>query len=81
MKILKPNKYTDINLSVIGLGAHILRSLKNNPQQKYEILLGKIVSSESGSAKENFLLSLNFLYSLGMINYHPEQDVVELNSK
>lgn len=81
MKILKPNKYTDVNLSVIGLGAHMLRALKNNPQQKYDTLLENIVSTESGSAKENFLLSLSFLYSMGMINYHPEQDIIELSAK
>ena len=78
MKMLKPNKYTDVNLSIVGLGAHVLKALKTNPQQKYEALLGKIVSTESVSAKENFLLSLSFLFSMGMINYHPEQDIIEL---
>jgi len=80
MRMLKPNKYTDINLSVIGLGAHLLRVLKNNPQQKYEALLDKIVSIEGSSVRENFQLSLSFLYTMGMIEYHPDQDVIELRN-
>ncbi len=78
MKMLKPNKYTDVNLSIVGLGAHLLRALKTNPHQRYEALLEKIVSTESPSAKENFLFSLSFLYILGIVKYYPDQDIIEL---
>jgi hypothetical protein len=78
MKILKPNKYTDVDLSVVGLGALLLKSLKNNPYQKYDALLEKIVTVGNASAKENFLLSLSFLFSMGMIKYYSDHDVIEL---
>lgn len=78
MKLLKPNKYTDVSLSVVGVGGLLLKSLRDNPFQKYDALLDKIVMIGSSSAKENFLLSLSFLFSLGMIKYHTDQDVIEL---
>jgi hypothetical protein len=81
MKILKPNKYTNIGLSVIGLGAGIIELLKNNTCQKYEQLLEKIVNKKGQSSKENFLLALCFLHSLGKVDYYPQQDIIALNLK
>lgn len=79
MKILKPNKYTDIDLSVVGVGALLLKTLKNNPYQKYDSLLEKVSAGGNSSVKENFLLSLSFLFSMGMIKYYSNLDVIELN--
>ena len=78
MGVLKPNKYTNIDLSVLGIGTELLQQLAINPYQKYSQLYEKVIKRKGESAKENFLLSLNFLYSLGKIEYHPHQDIIEL---
>ena len=78
MKILKPNKFTDIDLSVVGIGALTLKALKNNPYQKYDTLLDKVSTVAGSSVRENFLLSLSFLFSIGMIKYYSDQDIIEL---
>lgn len=61
--MLKPNKYTDVSLSVIGVSAEILAQLKKEPSQKYNGLRNKVVYRLGDSAKQNFLLHLRF-YSL-----------------
>jgi len=76
--MLRPNKYTDIGLSVVGISSEILRLLKTDPAQKYTQLLGKVAHRLGEEAKINFLLALTFLYSLGKIEYHKDEDVVEL---
>ena len=76
--MLRPNKYTDIGLSVVGISAEVLRLLRADPAQKYTQLLGKVTHRLGDEAKTNFLLALTFLYSLGQIEYHKDEDVVEL---
>ena len=76
--MLKPTKYTDINLSAIGLSTEILKILKDDHTQKYNQILGKIIYRKGKQAKENFLLALSFLYLMGKIKYHQKEDVIEL---
>ena len=76
--MLKPNRYTDIALSVVGLSAEILLQLKYNPTQKYNQLLSHITGKLGEESKQNFLLALVFLFSLGKIEYHKKEDVIEL---
>jgi hypothetical protein len=76
--MITPTKYTDIDLSVIGLSFEILKLLLSEDQQKYGQILSRIVSKRGESAKENFLLALSFLYLLGKIQYYPKEDVIEL---
>lgn len=76
--MLKPTKYTNIDLSVLGLGAEILKLLKDEPVQKYNQILERIIHVKGDSAKENFLLSLSFLYLVGKIKYYNKEDVIEL---
>lgn len=78
--MLKPTKYTNINLSVVGLSAEILRTLQLDSTQKYNQLLDKIIYRKGEEAKENFLLALSFLFSLGKVEYYKQEDVVQLSS-
>ena len=79
--MIKPTKYTNVSLSIIGLSAEILELLKDDTVQKYDQILGKIIYKKGKQAKENFLLALSFLYLLGKIKYHSEKDVLELLSQ
>ena len=76
--MIKPNKYTNIDLSVINIGGVILKPLASCPIQKYNELEDAVVSSYGSSAKVVFLNALSFLYLLGKINYQPSADAIQL---
>ncbi len=76
--MIKPTKYTNINLSVLWISSEILVMLKNEKVLKYEQILGKLIYKKGIQATENFLLALSFLYLLGKIKYYPKEDVIEL---
>ena len=76
--MIKPNKYTNIDLSVINIGGVILKALASCPVQKYSELEDAVVSSYGSSAKVVFLNALSFLYLLGKINYQPSADAIQL---
>ena len=76
--MIKPNKDTNIDLSVINIGGVILKSLASCPIQKYNELEDAVVSSYGSSAKVVFLNALSFLYLLGKINYQPSADAIQL---
>ena len=79
--MLKPTKYTNVDLSVIGLSLEILKLLKNDCAQKYNQILGKLIFKKGKEAEENFLLALSFLFLIGKIKYYKKEDVIELLSK
>ena len=76
--MIKPTKYTNIDLSVIGLSAEILRILQLDSTQKYNQLLDKIIYKKGEEVKENFLLALSFLFLLGKVEYYKQEDVIQV---
>lgn len=78
--MIKPTKYTNLDLSVLGLSTEILRLLMIDSSLKYNQILGKIIHLKGEAAKENFLLALSFLYLLGKVDYYPEEDAIMLLS-
>ncbi|OGE31535.1 hypothetical protein A3C59_05320 [Candidatus Daviesbacteria bacterium RIFCSPHIGHO2_02_FULL_36_13] len=77
--MIKPSKYTDINLSIFSVSFSIVSLLKVNRVLKYDELLDKVLLVKGERAKEMFLPSLNFLFSLGKVEYYSELDIFELN--
>lgn len=77
MKIT-PTKYTNVDLSVLGLSAEITHLLKDSQVEKYDKLYRKVIRKKGDMAKTNFVYALVFLYSLGKIKYYPDQDTLEL---
>jgi len=75
--MIRVTKYTDINLSVVGISAEILKVLQEDCVQKYNHLLGKVISRKGKQAKENFSLALSFLFLIGKIQYYQKEDVIE----
>jgi len=76
--MIKPNKYTNIGLSVVGISFEILSVLRSENFQKYNQVLVKIKHKTGEEAKINFLHALSFLYMMGKIHYHPKSDIIEL---
>ena len=75
---MQPDKYTNIDTSVVGLSAEIIKFLKKEPTQKYNQLLNSLICKRGEEVKQNFLLALSFLFLLGKIKYHKDKDVLEL---
>lgn len=76
--MIKPTKYTNIDLSVLGLSTEILKMLLSENTLKYNQIIGRIIQKKGGESKQNFLLALSFLYLLGKVEYFPEEDVIRL---
>lgn len=78
MKI-RPNKYTNTDLSVLGISATILDNLKKTDYSKYDTLLSKVIRKKGDQASKNYTLALVLLYSLGKLHYDRKTDMVILN--
>lgn len=76
--MLRPNKYTDIPTSILGVSAIILAQLKNEPALKYSQLEAGTLRQLGESAKVNLQLALVLLYAMGRVRYHQSKDVIEL---
>ena len=76
--MIMPDKYTNLNLSVVNIGGVILKSLCNCSIQKYDDLENHVTSVLGDSAKLLFVQALSFLYALGKINYQPTSDSINL---
>jgi hypothetical protein len=76
--MLRPDKYTDIQQSVLGVSAELLSVLSRDQAVKFNQLEESVSYKLGESSKENLVLALTFLYSLGKIRYHQKEDIVEL---
>lgn len=76
--MIKPDKYTNLNLSIVNIGGVILKSLYNCSIQKYDDLENHVAATLGDNARVLFVQSLSFLYALGKINYHPTSDSINL---
>lgn len=76
--MLKPDKHTNPELSVINISGLIIEQLRNNEIISYDDLLSNLVNQTSESAKDVFLYSLFFLYLLDKIEYISDLDALRL---
>lgn len=72
--MLKPDRHTNPDYSVINISAFILRQLKSQYSISYDKLLEKVIKGMGERAKENFPYALNFLYLLGKLSYKVATD-------
>lgn len=76
--MIKPDKYMNLNLSVINIGGIILKSLSRCSIQKYDDLENMIITILGEDAKYVFNQALSFLFLLGKINYQSSSDAIKL---
>lgn len=76
--MIKPDKYMNLNLSVVNIGGIILKSLSRCPIQKFDDLENLIICQQGENAKYVFNQALSFLFLLGKINYQPSSDTITL---
>ena len=76
--MIMPDKYTNLNLSLVNIGGVILKSLYNCPIQKYDDLENYVSASLGDNARLLFVQALSFLYALGKISYQINSDSINL---
>lgn len=76
--MIKPNKYTNLDLSVINISVEIIKLLRQNSASKFDDVLNKVIYKKGKGAKDVFLHSLSFLFLLNKLKYYPKEDILAL---
>ena len=74
--MLRPSKHSHPDRTIIGVAVLILARLRVQRLCEYDALLAFVRKATIGG-DVLFLPSLNFLYLLGLIEYHPKTDAIE----
>ncbi len=78
--MITPHKYLNLDLSIVNVGALIVKELQQNSLVKYDELLIFLASSLGENVKEVYPYAIDFLYLLNIIKYHEAPvDAFELN--
>ncbi len=78
--MIKPDRHTNPDISVINISAFILKQLNVFYDISYDDLLNKVLDNMGERAKENYLYALNFLYLVGKLTYFEETDSFKYNA-
>ena len=73
--MLVPNKYINLDNSVLKVGADILAILKNREMASYDEVLNEVVLVNGEKSKSNFLYALDLLLLLGKVEYFEGDDL------
>ncbi|MFW2503606.1 ABC-three component system middle component 8 [Clostridium diolis] len=76
--MIRPHKYLDIDSCVLRIASLILKEMIDSKIISYAELYNKIYKIVGQNIEYTFLPSLNFIYLLGKIEYHEENDMLEL---
>lgn len=76
--MLKPDKHTNLKLSVINIAGMIIKELKEKEIIPYDELLNSLITQTGESVKEVFLYANYFLFLIGKIEYLPQIDALRL---
>jgi len=73
---LLPTKHSHPDKTIIALAMIIVKRLKRVRIEQYDNLL-EFLEKKNNDAKTLFLSSINFLYLMGLIDYHKKTDSFE----
>lgn len=73
---LLPTKHSHPDKTTIALSVIIVKRLKRERIEQYDSLL-EFLEKKNSDAKTLFLSSMNFLYLVGLIDYHKKTDSFE----
>lgn len=76
--MIKPNKYTNLELSTINISMEIIKNLKENNIIPLGELVNALIKKYGDDVKEVFPSSISFLFLLDKITYHNQLDAFEL---
>jgi len=72
--MIKPDRHTNPDYSVINISAFILKQIKAQNSIGYDKLLEKAIKELGTKCKENYPYALNFLFLLGKLDYQEQTD-------
>lgn len=75
--MITPEKHLDLNLCVLRAGAELLSYLRRERVASVAKLRDRLTRSMGPDADVNFQSSINFLFLVGRIEYHPQADRIE----
>jgi len=75
--MIVPEKHLDLNHCVLRAGAELLHYLKKARVAPLAKLRERLVQAMGTDGEVLFQPTLNFLFLLGRIDYHPEVDRIE----
>jgi len=78
--MLTPKKHLDLDVSVIRVGAIMLRELNRRGVVEFEKLRGVVIRRVGQDGDLSFMPALNLLYLLGRVEYHIKNDTMEYRS-
>jgi len=78
--MLRPTKHSHPDKTVINVSLLLLIRLKKQRVEDYSVLLNYAKKSVNGGGVL-FLPALNFLFIMGLIDYHTKTDAVEYIGK
>lgn len=74
--MLRPTKHSHPDRTIINVSLLLLSRLKMCRVDEYDILR-KFAKKNVSGGDVLFLPALNFLYLMGLVEYHPKTDAVE----
>lgn len=75
--MLKPNKHTDPDKTIVYTSTILLRRLMKMRVEGYAELRNHVEKKLGNTGRILFLPTLSFLFLLGLIEYHPKTDSIE----
>jgi hypothetical protein len=75
--MIVPEKHLDLNLCVLRTGAELLKFMRRERVASVAKLRDRLLNSMGPDADVNFHASINFLFLMGRIDYHPQADRIE----
>jgi hypothetical protein len=78
--MLTPRKHLDLDSSILRVAAIMLRTLKRPGVMEFERLRGVVLKRVGDAGEVSFMPALSFLFLLGRVAYHVQNDTVEYRS-
>jgi hypothetical protein len=74
--MIRPSKYTDLNICILNVGSLILERLAKYGPTKYDDIVMNLKEELGDNARFQVGPSLNLLYLLGLIEYDQNSDTI-----
>jgi hypothetical protein len=75
--VLTPKKHLDLDVSVVRVSAIMLRELSRHGVVQFEKLRGVVIRRVGADGDLSFMPALSFLFLLGRVEYHIQNDTIE----
>jgi hypothetical protein len=75
--MLAPRKHLNLDASILRIAALMLRDLRRRGVMDFERVRKNVINRIGPDADVSFLSALSFLYLIGRVDYHLQNDTLE----